>query len=489
MVKFFLELAFFCAKLKAASLAAKNVFFAILKEKQGEQCVSPQFIFEKALGEARLRRDEGKGKKEEASVAPVFSPTAEPAAEPVSAAEPTVLMGVSRREDVRGKKEETPSLSETAFHFIKEHYETRYNVLDQRAEIRERGSRAAFRPFDELTRNTIVLQLHNQGCKLWDKDVSRILKSLFIKQYHPFKAYFDGLPEWDGVPRVDELARRVSMDRLWVKTFHRWMLGLAAQWSGLTDGCTSTGGNQMVPLLVSTRQGLRKSTFCRMLVPQELRSYYIDKFDLAGATNMEVALARFGLINLDEFDRYSERQMAKLKNLIQLGAMAGRRPYASSYSQMDRLASFIGTSNSVDLLSDPTGSRRFFCQEVTDAIDCDTPIDYAQLYAELLHELKEGARTYFTKEEEILIQQHNQLFYRASTLREVFAKLFEVGNPVSDDGEWMCTSAIYMELGKKYGSMVSRETVVQLGRQLTMLEVPSRHSRWGTEYYVVRRNM
>ena len=154
----------------------------------------------------------------------------------------------------------------------------------------------------------------------------------------------------------------------------------------------------MIPLLVSEEQGVRKSTFCRMLLPPELRNYYTDKFELAGDERLELALSRFALVNLDEFDRYNKLHNAKLKNLVQLGTMQARRPYAAGFSKMARVASFIGTSNRFDLLTDPTGSRRFYCQEVKHVIDCDTPLDYAQLYAQLLHEVQSGEITYSSSE-------------------------------------------------------------------------------------------
>ena len=67
----------------------------------------------------------------------------------------------------------------------------------------------------------------------------------------------------------------------------------------------------MIPLLVSEEQGVRKSTFCRMLLPPELRNYYTDKFELAGDERLELALSRFALVNLNEFDRYNKLHNAK----------------------------------------------------------------------------------------------------------------------------------------------------------------------------------
>lgn len=109
---------------------------------------------------------------------------------------------------------------------------------------------------------------------------------------------------------------------------------------------------------------MHKSTFCCLLLPRVLSNYFTDKFDLTSRLGLEFSLCRYALINLDEFDRYSPAQMAKLKNLMQLSFLNVSRPRTSRFETMQRTASFIGTSNTTELLTDPSGSRSFYCQEV-----------------------------------------------------------------------------------------------------------------------------
>ena len=290
-------------------------------------------------------------------------------------------------------------LTEQAIALMGELYDIRYNVLDRTPEVqrRDQADKGGV-PVSKLVRNTMVIDLHKRGCMVWNNDVDRIVESAYMPQYHPFSAYLQSLPQWDGTDRVGPLAERVSTDALWRLVFGRWLRCMVAGWVQATAGGASTSGNAMIPLLVSEEQGVRKSTFCRMLLPPELRNYYTDKFELAGDERLELALSRFALVNLDEFDRYNKLHNAKLKNLVQLGTMQARRPYAAGFSKMARVASFIGTSNRFDLLTDPTGSRRFYCQEVKRVIDCDTPLDYAQLYAQLLHEVQSGEIMYSSSE-------------------------------------------------------------------------------------------
>ena len=279
-------------------------------------------------------------------------------------------------------------LTEQAISLMDELYDIRYNVLDRTPEVQRRDQAdKGFVPVNKLVRNTMVIDLHKRGCMVWNNDVDRIVESAYMPQYHPFSAYLQSLPQWDGTDRVGPLAERVSTDALWRLVFGRWLRCMVAGWVQATAGGASTCGNAMIPLLVSEEQGVRKSTFCRMLLPPELRNYYTDKFELAGDERLELALSRFALVNLDEFDRYNKLHNAKLKNLVQLGTMQARRPYAAGFSKMARVASFIGTSN-----------RFVYCQEVKQVIDCDTPLDYAQLYAQLLHEVQSGEITYSSSE-------------------------------------------------------------------------------------------
>lgn len=319
------------------------------------------------------------------------------------------------------------NLTRDARSYIHGHYDVRYNVLEGQAEIRERADGAGtYRAVTPLVLNTLVLRLHEEGLPVWDRDVQRLLNSLEARQYHPLTDYLASLPRWDGVDRLAPLARRVSGDALWMGVFGIWMRGMVHQWLGVTGKYAERVGsaNQLALILVSREQGLHKSSFCRLLLPPALDALYTDKFELAGRQNLEFPLCRYALVNLDEFDRYGTVQMAKLKNLMQLGRLNVRRPHAVHFEQMQRTASFIGTSNTAELLTDPSGSRRFFCQEVMSAIDCSTPVDHDQLYAQILSELAEGQPYFMDESTEAAVQQHNRPYYRASALREAFLSLY-----------------------------------------------------------------
>ena len=362
--------------------------------------------------------------------------------------------------------------------YLSDKYDFRFNVLTEQTEYAPK-TETSYQMIDQRTLNTFCIDARSHGINCWDKDVSRLLLSQKIKDFHPFTNYMTNLPAWDGTDRVTELAQRVSDKPLWVHGFHRWMLAMAAQWMNLDAQCA----NAVAPLLISTEQGRCKSTFCSILLPEELQRFYIDKFDITSVSGCEQKLSLFGLINMDEFDRYGIRTMATLKNLMQLKKLTFRKSHRSYYSQLPRIASFIGTSNQKELLTDTTGSRRFLCVEVKEKIDC-TPPDYTQLYAQLKAELLAGERYWFTSEEEKEIQANNRPFYKALPEQEVFFKCFRLPEE-GEKGIQLSATEIFCRIQKRFPAALRGGNVRAMGRILTAMGIPRMHTREGSMYQVV----
>lgn len=364
--------------------------------------------------------------------------------------------------------------------FLRENYDFRYNLLTESAEYREKGNNSlTFRTVNQRVLNSLCIGARKQGMDCWDRDVARYLCSDSIADYHPFRFYMDSLPEWDGEDRVCALAKRVSADTLWTKGFHRWMLALAAQWMEL-DGMH---GNSVAPVLVSRRQGRQKSTFCKLILPGELQAHYTDSFDLSSSSAAEQKLSTFGLISLDEMDKYSPKKMAVLKNLMQMAGLNIRKAYKKNFASLPRMASFIATSNVKELLTDPTGSRRFLCVEVNEKIDC-SPLDYLQLYAQLKVELLSGSRYWFTSEEEQEIMEHNLFFYKTPVEEDVFRSCFRVPGE-GEAGVLLSAAEIFQCLKKHNSAAMAGITAKAFSRVLTAMKVEKVHRSQGNVYRVM----
>ena len=393
----------------------------------------------------------------------------------------------SSKEEV--KKAKSSSLMQEVTAFLTSRYRFRFNVLTEETEVADVANNIPdthlrYTKVDERWMNTLSMEAIETGIDCWDRDIQRFVRSRRISEYHPFTAYFERLPEWDGTDRVSALARRVSDDPVWVNGFHRWMLGLSAQWMQFRPD--TNRANSVAPLLVSSRQGLGKSTFCRLLMPDALKAYYTESYDLCSPASAEARLAAYGLINLDEFDKLGASKMPLLKNLMQAFALNIRKAYKRSASALPRIASFIGTSNREDLLVDRTGSRRFLCVSLEHAIDCTTSVEHEQLYAQLKAELLSGERSWFNKEEEQTIQRHNALFYKHVPEEEVFRLCFRFATEEDHPQEVLTLSAtqLFERMKSAHPSAMRGMTAYSLSRILPQLGERV-HTAKGNVYRVV----
>ena len=368
--------------------------------------------------------------------------------------------------------------------FLAERYEFRFNVLTEATEFRHLSDEGngTFRPATERDLNAICLEVHRHGIDCWDRDVARMVHSADVREYHPFRLYFQRLPAWDGHDRLHDLAVRVSDSPLWIQAFHRWMLGLAAQWAGLSDGLHA---HSTAPLLVSDEQGLGKSTFCRALLPPQLQAYYTDSVDLTRPDKVERQLTEMGLLNLDEFDRIPEKKHPLLKNLMQLSALNLRKAYRRHSQALPRIASFIGTSNSRELLSDPSGSRRFICVLVKHPID-STGIDHAQIYAQLKAELENGERYWFSHGEENALRLHNAAFYRICPAGEVLRRYYRAAQP-GEKVRLLSLPEIFARLRRLEPGAMAGITLPKLAQALVAAGVQKVHTHYGNRYRVAER--
>ena len=307
--------------------------------------------------------------------------------------------------------------------FIRRDHELRYNVLTEQTECRRKDdAQGEFSPVTQRVYRTWLTDLQRAGVDFWKVDGLRTaIESMHIEDYHPVANYFRSLPEWDGMDRMAPLMRRLTHDEVMVGYLCRWLLAFVAQAQG-REGAVYA--NSVAPILISEQQGWHKSTFCRLLLPPELRAFYTDNFNLTAESQCEHRLTDCLLINLDEYDRYSARKQSTLKNLMQMPSLRMRKAYARNATTLPRIASFIGTSNTPYLLTDTTGSRRFLCVELTEMIDVDTPIEYKQLYAQCMCLLEKGVRHHFTAEEVADIELRNRVYRHIPPVEEHCKKHF-----------------------------------------------------------------
>ena len=370
--------------------------------------------------------------------------------------------------------------------YLERKYEMRHNTALGCTEIRKAGSNEPFVAADERMRNTIAIKARLDGIDVWDKDIRRYTESRFVKSFNPVEDFLNRLRgRWDGNDHIKALADCVPNDNdRWPDWFHTWFLAMVAQWMGLD----TSHGNSVAPLLIS-RQGYRKSTFCKRLLPEALQWGYNDNLVISEKQNTLRAMTQSLLINIDEFNALSAKtQDGFLKNVMQLASIKLRQPYRQQQVTLPRIASFIATANVSDVFSDPSGCRRFIAVTLTAPVRLPGHIDYDQLYAQAVAELESGRRYWFDEADTQAIMQNNVQYQQRTPAEALFFECFSIPKDLTK-GAYMTAASIFSLLRQRYGSQLHLTSLSHFGRVLANIpNLQSKHSAHGTEYFVSVRS-
>lgn len=365
--------------------------------------------------------------------------------------------------------------------FINEQYIVRNNVLYGVCEIRKKNSDySAFHTIDKRAIASITLDAIGEGIDIKKSDVQLVLDSTFAPDYNPVEDFLDNTGKWDGHDYIGDFARRIhTCNPIFYDFFHKWFVGMVAVWKNVS--CVHA--NDIMPILIGT-QGCGKSTFCRLVLPPHLRYAYAERMPFSVGAEMERSLGRYLLINIDEFDQLSPRKQAMLKNYIQTIEGKVRKLYSNNIVDVRRYANFIATTNQLDVLSDPTGSRRFICVEVEGLIDVESPVNYNQMYAQALAELRSGFTYWLTKEDEKRLEEQNSKFRQVSPLMQLFSTYFTSSVPDQPESQWMTPLEIIHSLNSLTRSNLDCNKSINLGRELHGAGFKSKRLARGIAYCI-----
>ena len=277
-----------------------------------------------------------------------------------------------------------------------------------------------------LPEEPCVLRTASQERISLDEDeIRKIFRTVYVRKPLQPRSSFN---QKERIARgiADFFERRYQLRYNTVKKIEEWRPndGCYHEWQQLTDRDLNRmtfeqmheGGDGW---------GTHKTTFCRLILPPALHDYYIDDIKMDNAEQVERVLARMALVNIDEYNAKTEREQAKIKRILAEKDVQVRKMRSDQYVRSERTASFIATTNSPTPLTDSTGSRRYICCPVGGIIDTEPTVNYRQLYAQALFELRHGAAYYPSREEEQRMEAHNAQFQQMKkaelTLTEFFA--------------------------------------------------------------------
>ena len=287
-----------------------------------------------------------------------------------------------------------------------------------------------FRPLTQAALNSIIIRAKRE--QVLEKgspktEITEYVTSEEVPEHNPVQEFLNTLPEWDGQNHIAKVLGRlpgITSEQLNYLTI--WLRSSVAHWMQLD----MLHGNECVPTLIGF-QGCGKTTFVRRLLPLHLREYYLDHLNLANKFDKEMALTNNLFVNLDELDAIRPSQQSSLKQTLSVSKVNGRPIFGKTQEDRPRFASFVATTNNRHPLKDVTGSRRYICIQIPDGqmIDNSGEIDYGQLYAQVVHEIRDLKAPYWFNNDEVArIQQLNQNFMEKKDLGEMFIACFRQPN-------------------------------------------------------------
>jgi predicted P-loop ATPase len=357
--------------------------------------------------------------------------------------------------------------------FLNDNYRLRRNMLSGKVEFKIRAEVTAdYRPLTQEALNSIIIRALREG--LDDEcnpkaDITMYVNSEEVRMYNPVLDFLNDLPKWDGQNHVAKLFSRLpglSSEQLAFMAV--WLRATVAHWLQLD----TLHGNEVVPVLIGA-QGCGKTTFLRRLLPCQLREYYLDHLNLSNKFDKEMALTNNLLVNLDELEAIRPSQHAALKQTLSKNKVNGRPIFGKAQDDRPRYASFVSTTNNPHPLTDATGSRRYICMTIPKGqqIDNAGDIDYEQLYAQVLYEIRElNAPYWFNNEEVTRIQQLNLAYMQQKDIAEMVKVCFrkpKEGEKVKS----MNTTEMLEIIRDAYPNVVvTTKAKVELGRALVSLD-------------------
>ena len=374
--------------------------------------------------------------------------------------------------------------------FLRENYLFRRNVLNGKVEFATKpaeGQQEVWKKLTPSALNSIVIRAkREQICEKGSPktDIVEFVNSDEVDRFDPIADYLEKLPQWDGENHVAKLFNRLpGVDSELTSYLATWLRSVVAHWLQMD----TIHGNECVPTLIGP-QGCGKTTFVVRLLPPHLREYYLDHLNLSNKFDKEMALTNNLLVNLDELDAIRPSQHSALKQTLSKNKVNGRPIYGSSQEDRPRYASFVATTNNPHPLTDATGSRRYICLTIPDGkyIDNSSEIDYDQLYAQVLYELRvQKSHYWFDNNEVERIQQLNQNYLAQKDIADIIGICFRKPEPGEQPQSMNCERLLQI-ITKEYPSVKpTHGTKVYLGKAMRALGFESTDCGHVAHYKVI----
>ena len=364
--------------------------------------------------------------------------------------------------------------------YLSDHIYLRHNVITGRIECRvptkdlwelgtdpfEAAQVDKWQPISDRIVNSLWTAM-SRDKPVRAQDLFRVIESDFVADYHPFRYYLENLPEWDGetdyilgMSVSVQVKGDVEEQILFATYLKKWLVGMVAAW--IDPGVV----NNVILVLIG-EQGSYKTTWFNYLLPPELKDYFYTKTNAnrMGRDDL-LTLAQYALVCCEELDTMKPAELNQLKAAVTMPSIDERAAYAHFHEHRQHIASFCGTGNNVQFLSDETGNRRWLPFEIERITSPrEVPFDYQGIYSQAYALYQEGFQYWFSREEIQRLSEHNATFETPRTAHELISRYLRKPKP-GEPSEFLSATDILQLVGS---NPVLKLTTNKIGRAMTDL--------------------
>ena len=373
--------------------------------------------------------------------------------------------------------------------FLDSHISLRFNEITSRVEYelpedktdaRRIADARRFIPINDRIVNSLWSQM-STITRVNIQDMYRVIESDYVPVFNPFKAYLNNLCQSvksvGDRDYIQELAQTVRVkggeqeQMLWHLYLKKWLVGMVASW--ISDDVV----NNVILVLIG-EQGAYKTTWFNYLLPPPLKQYFYTKTNANRMSKDDIlTLAQYALVCCEELDTMRPAELNQLKAAVTMPSIDERAAYAHYHEHRKHIASFCGTGNNTQFLSDPTGNRRWLPFEVESIVSPrDHPFHYEGIYSQALALYESGFQYWFTKEEIQELNRHNRQFETPRLEHELVDLYFRKPTD-SELGEFMSVARALQMISNGISQKLSAVNVGRAFSDLGFKRVRTNSSR------------
>ena len=358
--------------------------------------------------------------------------------------------------------------------YLNAKYSLRFNTISLEFEIK----RTSDKKWSDLNLNSLFIELAQSGIDIPVNKLEILVRSHLIDQYNPISEYFESLEQWDGEDHIKNLCSYVKTnnDNAFLYHMEKWFT------RAVLCALEKEKINKHCLVLANTIQNSGKSTYLRFFIPRKLMNYLSE--DIGLDKDSRIKLCKNLIINLDELSILAKADINSLKAFISKTHINERLPYARKAEYLERICSFVGSTNKTDFLTDESGSVRWIIFEVIEKINFNysREIDIDKVWAQAYFNAykREGFNPELTLADISENEKRNERFTQMTLEQEMVNKFYE---PSDNLEEFKTATEVMMDLS----TQGIRLNHLKIGRALSSFKFPRvKHPQRQIYGYLIR---